>query len=259
MQPVSISILLLTLSFIGCGGDNHDNTPIPIEQNNQDNNTNPIEPRLKPKRNERAIKPVKEIIRDFEKVNRDPWEALNGEKDSLEGVALDVEISFPQPIGELMSRVILLNRYLLSIVKYGLNIEGWQDILNKISSDLFELKSEINFLLEGTPETDGSKLLYIYDLNKIIDLLINSVEEINENAIIFTEKPYCIIEDKGFLLKRKAELTMKNRELAAVNLSLRNDNLALKCKQIELKEEIRSKEELLRASRLLGELIKQFS
>ncbi|UAW63733.1 hypothetical protein KMZ15_06565 [Mycoavidus sp. HKI] len=247
MRPISVLMLLFISTFIGCGGDNHDN------------NITTIKHPLKQETNKRAIKSIKEIIRDLEKVNMDSWGAANGGKDHLEEIALDVERSFPQPIGGLMSRTILLERSLMIIVKYGLDMDGGQNILNKISSDIFELKLEANDLLLATTETEEDRLLAVYKLNEIIDLLKESAEEIDRNKTIFTRKESGIIENNTELFKRKAELAIKNRELNSINISLCNSNAALKQEQIELKRRIKYKEELLRAKRLLHELITKFS
>ncbi len=232
---------------MGCGGDNYDN------------NITPIEHPLKKETDKKAIKSTKEILIDLEKVNMDSWGAANGGKDPLEEIALDVERSFPQPIGELMSRTILLERSLMIIVKYGFDIDKRQDIINKISNDLFELKLEANYLLSTTPETERDRLLVIHKLNEIIDLLKDSTEKIDKNQIIFTKKECGIIKNNGDFFKSNAELAIKNKELTSINLSLHNDNAELKREQIELKRKIKYTIDLLKAKRLLHELIKNLS
>ncbi len=230
MRPILISIILFISPLIGCGSDTQE----------IDNSNFPRQP-LAIEINKGSAKSLEDIKNDLAKVRVDCWDEVCDEIDSLGNIALDFEKSLVKPLGEFASRVVLLDKLLIIVLKRGLYIQDSENIVDKIFDDAHRLKIEINRAISVTPEIEVNILNFLNRLSITADDIINNAENLYKIKIDF-------IKNRSKLLGSKAYLTRRNLQIYKGNINL-----------VREQKKLRYDLDLAKAQKLLQELINSFS
>ncbi len=217
MKTIFILILLFSIPLISCGGDNQG-----------DDNVSFAQQLPTPGVSKKKIKSLAEITDDLEKVTLDSY-VVDSDQDPLGRIACDLKKSLPKPLGEFSSRLILLNKRLITVFKRGLYTADQESVLNQILEDTLQLKEEINEAASTMPGTENNSLVFLEGLSK-------AAEKTKINAVAL---------DKKF------------KEMVEHNAVLQH-NLSLASEQECLKKEIKFKMDLLIATKLMYELVNKW-
>ncbi len=218
MRPIFISILLFSIPFISCGGDNKGGDNASFAQQ-------PPTPGV----SKGEIRSLAEITDDLEKVTIDSY-VVDGDQDPLGNIACDLKKSLPKPLGEFSSKLILLNKRLITVFKRGLYMGNRESVLNQILDDALKLKLEINETVSTISGTEDNRLEFLQGLSR-------AVEKTRVNTV---------------------SLDKKWKEITEHDAALQY-NLSLVSEQEDLKKKIKFKSDLLTATKLMYELIRKLS
>ncbi len=202
MRPILISIILFISPFVGCGSDTQE----------IDNPNFPRQP-LAIEINKGSVKSLEDIRNDLAKVRVDCWDAVCDETDSLGNIALDFEKSLIKPLGEFASRAVLLDKFLIMVVKRGLHTKDDENIVDKIFDDAHQLKIEINQAISVTPKIEVNILNFLNRMSITADGIINNAESLYKVKVDF-------IKNRNRLLKSNAYLTQRNLQIYRDNVNL---------------------------------------